>query len=424
MKLHSILVWCLLFNHPAIFATVTISKSGTYFFRGHVIGNPTGPNEAGIEVVVDNVEIDFGGYAVFQMPGNTQPGFKGVKVNDNITQVSIKNGVVQNVTGEGIYIQDGCKNIHIEEMLVKNCDNGGIYLDGLNTGTGIRNCIIEDCVILSCTGYGGNPARGLYMESASNVIVRDCFFNDNDAQLTGSGFGIQCVNCSLCKFKNCTLASNGGNEHGCGIVLESCQDCVLEGCSSGQTIARGASVDSEAVGMCFENCMNILAIGCKSVNNVHSQNRAVGFCCEDSSGIVFEDCLAEGQQGDAEAIGFEFYNSSGSSMSHCSSKLNKTLTSGSAYGILLSGTSNSNCSIFENSIEHNQGIGSSFGIVDQLNPSTSLFARNQAFNNGTNYSITYPVGISLPVIQASLSNTLIGLPTLVSGSLDNLDIAP
>jgi hypothetical protein len=424
MKLHYIIAWCLIFNHPAVFALVTITRSGTYFFRGHIIGNPTGPDEAGIEVTVDNVVIDFGGYAVFQMPGNTQPGFKGIKVNDNITQVSIKNGVIQDVTGEGILIEDGCKNIHIDDMLVKNCDNGGICLDGLNAGMGIKNCIIKNCYVLSCTGYDGSPARGLYMSEAANVVITDCVFNDNDAQLTGSGFGIELVNCSVCKLQDCIIASNGGYHHGCGVLLDGCADCVIENCEVGQTIARSSSVDSEACGFCIEGSSNIVIVDCKSVDNLHTQNKAVGFCCANSVGIVFQDCLAEGQKGDAAAVGFEFEGSVCSSISQCSSKLNKTITSGSAYGILLTGTNNGKCSFFENSIEHNRGIDDSFGVIDERNPSTSLFSRNQAFNNGTNYDITYPVGISLPVIQASLTNSMIGLPTLVAGSLDNLDIAP
>ena len=94
------------------------------------------------------------------------------------------------------------------------------------------------------------------------------------------------------------------------------------------------------------------------------------------------------------------------------------------YGIYLEGLLNDKCHVSKNSIVGNNGSTTSRGIEDERNPSTNNIVRNSAFNNGTNYVVNYPTGITLPTLDGSLTDSLVGLPSLTAGELDNIDVNP
>ena len=78
--------------------------------------------------------------------------------------------------------------------------------------------------------------------------------------------------------------------------------------------------------------------------------------------------------------------------------------------------------IRNNTLVNNLGIAGSFGIKDERIPSTSVVINNYSFNSGTNYSITYTNGITLPIISGSLSANPPGLPSDAGGVLDNTSV--
>ena len=119
--------------------------------------------------------------------------------------------------------------------------------------------------------------------------------------------------------------------------------------------------------------------------------------------------------------GYALINEAKSSIIRCFSRNNETTVTGTSFGILLTGTCDQ-CQVRENNLINNLGLSATFGIKDERIPSTSAVIKNYSFNNGTNFSITYTNGITLPIISGSLSANPPGLPSDAGGVLDNTSV--
>ncbi|MEX0940430.1 MAG: right-handed parallel beta-helix repeat-containing protein [Candidatus Babeliales bacterium] len=401
-----------------------ITSPGVYRYRSNIFANPTIVNDTIISIEVSRVILDLAGYTLDQASSNMIGGLTGITIQSNIEDVEIINGAVIGLTGNGIQVGDGCRNIRIKNITVDSCDAGGILFDGSSSGTGIDKISIEQVTILSCTGANSNPAFGIKLEQSQNFQIKNSILCQNDANTIASGYGVWITSSTFGSVEGCIARENGGNEIGAGFFIETSDNVVLQNSRAFHTIARSANASSLSAGFRSLQSNSILFEENQSIQNTHLQQKALGFSAQSSSSNIFKRCIAQMNTGATEAAGFEIVAEDNPSITQSVSSGNQTTSSGTAYGIHFLGSLNNNGYIIENDIMNNIGVSSSFGIVDDRNPSTTLFIRNRAFNNGTNYSITYPIGITLPTIIGSLSNSVIALPSLSAGDLDNLDLSP
>ena len=157
----------------------------------------------------------------------------------------------------------------------------------------------------------------------------------------------------------------------------------------------------------------------KSTGNT-SAGQAAGYWLSNGSCNSLNDCLADDNSGYTWCAGLVLENENQSIIHNSRTQGNLSLT-GTAYSIYLLGNNNNACNIYKNQINNTTGALASFGIVDERTPSTSSVIKNQAFNNGTNYVVTYTTGVTLPVVSGKITGAP-GLPSGASGLLDNIDI--
>jgi len=406
-------------------ATVTdvIDKPGIYKYRTTVIAQPTDPNDSVITIASSNVVLDLDGYLLMQHPLVTTTGFSGIVINEGLSNIAIRNGRIDNFTGNGIKVSDGCHKIKVENMVISNCDAGGILIDGLASGTGVDSFLMNDTLLLSSTGFNDKPAYGLKAENATAIGIYDCFFNDNDTVTTSSGFGVYMNSCACIQFIRCVFTDNGGTDFGIGCYISNSMNICLQGCLALHNIAR--ATNSVAAGYYFDNCKKAVCLSCKCIETVNSVGESVGFFSKSGTANLFQNCISEANDGGSIGAGFHLNGETDTVIINSRSIDNEGVdTSGAGYGIYLEGAFNDKCHLSKNNLIGNKGGTKSRGIEDERNPSTSNVVRNSAFNNGTNFVINYPAGITLPTIEGSLSNNLIGLPTLTAGELENIDINP
>ena len=74
----------------------------------------------------------------------------GIAIAANVSNVTIKNGLIANTTNNGIFINAGCSHIQLEDLSVMSCSLDGITFDGTAPNP-ITGCSISDCQVKKCT---------------------------------------------------------------------------------------------------------------------------------------------------------------------------------------------------------------------------------------------------------------------------------
>ena len=217
-----------------------ISSSGSYYLTGNVsVGN----GRAGIEIAASNVTLDLNGFAIIE--SILASALDGVTVTGNQVSVTVRNGAVRSVNGDGVDMAN-IRGGFIEGISVRNV--GGV---GIRTGAGAR---VINCDTSVCNGAG--------FVTSSNVTLQSC-----TAELNGAiGFQLS----FSCVARDCTANANSqsGFTRGVGSTLENCTS--LSNSTAGFSLAAGARAS---------NCAAYL-------------NGASGFSVGD--GGLVESCVARG----------------------------------------------------------------------------------------------------------------------------------
>lgn len=377
-----------------------IDIPGLSFIGADVVANPTDPNDAIFCIQVSNVTLDLSGFNISQDLSNTVTGFNGIVVSPGLSNITIRNGTIQGLTGMGIIIGDGCTNITIENINVINCDTSGIFFDG-NLTSIIQDGLISNCFIYSCTGAQGNPAYGLRLVYCDNIAIENSTFDRNDAASVNNGYGISAEWCTTCNFSNCEMNANGGENIGIGINLYNSDWSIIENCRAMNNISR-ASGSSQAVGFLIDTSNHTSITNCVSKHNNNVLAESYGFKATNGSDNVFELCQSNQNIGGTVAAGFLLNdNESNSAIINCQSRVNNGGASGDGYGILLDTAQN--CDILFNDVINNTG-STGIGLSDTVVNTTNLIAGTISFNNTTTgYQVSRTVG-AFPMVTASLGD--------------------
>lgn len=390
----------LFFNSEATYSL--IDAPGFYAYAGDVQFKSQMPGDNGVFITASNVIFDMGGHTIGQNSSNMFSGFDAIVIAPGLTNITIKNGTITNVTGCGIYVSDGCSEIYTDNLLVYACQETGILFDGSSSGTGIMNGTISNTTITSCTGVDGNPAYGLRLIETNNVIISDCIFSGNDAVLTNSGYGASIESCRNCEFINCRFNANGGDQFGVGISLLNSEDCALTGCSAIDNISHSSLISSTACGFLFNSSYSTACSNCKAIDNSNTNASSIGFFASDGSGNSFVDCVAQNHEG-ATAIGFLLAGSeeNDSILNSQSGPNTASFDDGVSYGILIDGPQM--CSLSGNVFSTNVGA-QGYGFVDTTINTDNYTASNLSYANTTTGYLVVRTSGSFPVVYASVGD--------------------
>ncbi len=191
----------------------TIDQPGSYY----LVSNLTGDASGGITIAASGVTLDLMG---FELAGGTGSGIIGSGTPRNIT---IRNGVVRDWSGDGIALFLDTSNCQVERLRVSS--NGG---HGISVGMG---SVVRDCIA------SGNGSQGIRVNSGSSVqgctsrlnvgfgfrLIDNCLLQSS---VTTSNTSSGIFTGNQCMIKDCVAGWNAGS----GIVTGT--DCAIQGCTA------------------------------------------------------------------------------------------------------------------------------------------------------------------------------------------------
>ncbi len=387
--------------------TFVISKPGYYLLAGDLTFRPTVANKNVIEIQSDDVTLDLNTLSI--QSDNIQAGINAIVVDNDLSNIVIKNGSIFFITGTGIVAGSGCKNITIIGIYTHDCDGGGISMEG-TIASSISSCNItrsngtatgsaavgltldscNDIEIINSAFNASNsltiPAKGAFLDTCINCRFTNCQAVTN---VGTSGYGFHLVDSTACIFNDCTAISNRGlTSDGFGFALETGANMQFERCKA----LSNNSLATNAYGFYFSET-KYTAINCSTSSNQGasaSSGDAFGFFSRAGTGNKFFQCIAVGNTGgtSSSSIGAGFSlneGETGSSIETCTST-NNNGNRGEGYGVKLGGTANGDtttrCIVQSNTLSINTGTERQYGYKDFAANSTTFLAKNLAFDQG------------------------------------------
>jgi hypothetical protein len=274
-----------------------ISSTGYYVLTDDVIFSNLAAATNGITITSSSVVLDLNGRVLQGAGGATQVGILVgmASANNPFTNITIRNGTIQNWSGGGILFGNGnraadiiCDGLSLlnntgthvainaggtNRIVLRNCNLSGSLADGLNI-THAGNIRIDNCK------FDNNGSTGMTITTATSIMINNSSIGTNIAE------GCRIVTCTSVMFTNCVLARNGSD----GINTQSSSsliitDCVANGnggsglnfvntsfsyvgrCLLESNSFMGVSLNSNARTVVIQNCSALGNTGTGFVNN-------------------------------------------------------------------------------------------------------------------------------------------------------------
>lgn len=339
----------------------TISNSGRYYLSNNIAANSSVVTGVPIiKITASNIVLDLNQATITKYGANTYVNV-GIEIASNLSNITIQNGKIADISGIGIKINTGVTNLVLQDLIISGCYSGVQTVDTANC----YSILIQN---LQCINATGGVGYGIYLHSCHNVLIKNTNCNYNTGT-TPRGFIL--TTCKSAVLENCQANCNINSNSG-GTVY----GILLTGTSS--TLFSSACV--------VRNC----TANYNQATFATGANQAYGFALATyATGCFFSNCLATGQacastNSAAYCAGFYFDATVKRSIIENSYSYDQNTAYG-AYGIYL-GDGNSagptNCIIRNCQLYDNTGSTLSFGLKDFATQSTTLLAHNVVSGNG------------------------------------------
>jgi hypothetical protein len=294
---------------------LTISQPGFYQLSQTLGASPSSPGDAIVLISASNVVLDLHGNPVVQ--NNATSGVDGIRLAPNLTDVTIQNGVIRNVTGNGLAIGTSNAQIQVVNMMFENCATTGINADG--TVGSINNLNVARCRLIGC-GSNSTSTTILSLVNCIDIAINECeiagssntvsttfapcsvlsssLVNINDLRIednvsTASFFaGLSDVGNTACQFNDVLVRKNLDiTSTFAGFLISSSANLYVNClCMSNSNGVNGAFYGFEITGS--SNAQNNIFNGCGVVSNVSvAQQGLFGFYI-DAPNNSFFNCFA------------------------------------------------------------------------------------------------------------------------------------
>ncbi len=397
---------------------VTLDKPGRYLVESDLEFAPANNSVIGIQITSSNVTLDLNDCTLYQTGSGTS--FTVIKIATGLSNITVRNGKINSITGTGTHADTNCSNVRLREMSINGCSTQGMLLSTCD------NCLIMDIQITNCNTTSTNDPIGLELASCTSITAIDSIFNNNtNTSGSGTAYGVKMTGCKNCNFQNCQANGNQGDIAYGFSLTSSCESCTLRHCLANNNVADGGTTNDDCVGYYLNaskschlyncdansNTSTSSAFGFKTINSNVCKFKACeaaynsttatttgpygawGFCSSHtgSASNVWVDCRANGNQGstdagatDTLAVGIEIGGTEKySNIANCVSSRNNGHT-GTGYGIRINGATL--CEVKANRVVVNIGDSSDpnggFRIKDTSADTTNLYTSNFAFGNG------------------------------------------
>lgn len=395
----------------------SITNPGHYQLGSDIIYNPLSADDQIIRISASDVILNLNNFTIRQDPSNTFDTIQGIVIDPNLSNITIQNGTIAQITGTGLIINEGCSRITIENIQTYSCGFAGMYAFGTSNNP-ITELAIDQCVTYSCGALSTDAvASAVIINSCRNSTVSNCRIENNRNDLTNFS-GLWTFDTQLTNFSNIIVRDNSSAVDIVGFLIQQGYALYFNNCSAVSNIVTPegsgtsggflVSLPADVNGnINFKQCIassnsgGVVASGF-AVNDALYQNisftdcRAVtGFGTEQSYGFVLSsnnceiiDCIARNnkatQSGATLAVGF-FLNGAGTvTVENCLSEFQGAIT---ASGFDLEDAALcvvKNCTSTNNLGESDPNC---FGF--RINPSSgtpdlgqNVLVSNMAMNNG------------------------------------------
>lgn len=282
-------------------AAFTITQAGLYELGEDIIFSPNISNDSIITISANDVMLDLGGHYITQ--GNFLNNTHGITILPGFSNIFIKNGRIQNVTGKGIIISQACSNITIESVVTFSCDSRAIDCNGNVSPNQINNISVSNCNAINCC----IPAIGDFVISLSyctNCVINDCRINNNGGAHTLTALRVNNTNASV--FDSISTSSNVGTITN-GIEIVDTVSCVFSSCITQlNNSTTGGCIGVRLAGTTSDNSF----IRCGSLYNLAATGNCFGFnLIANTRQNTFQECFSLNNQGSGNNIlvaGFYF----------------------------------------------------------------------------------------------------------------------
>ncbi len=170
-----------------------ITQSGVYQLSQSIVFSPVGAASA-ITINAPDVLLDLQCFSIEQ--GNLTANVNGIEVITTFSNITIINGSIAGMTGDGINVAAGVSNIIIADMQLLVNESHGIFFNGSSVAP-IVNTQLTGLEFLA-------NDTGVTSQFVQQAIINGCSFFNQDAA------GIELINSFSHVVKFCTIADTNG----------------------------------------------------------------------------------------------------------------------------------------------------------------------------------------------------------------------
>ena len=287
---------CMVSAYRCYAPALTITQPGYYELGDDITFSP-GVADSIISIQSSDVTLDLGGKIIQQ--SNATAGVDGIALASGLSNITIRNGIIRNVTNRGIFVDTTAmaSEIVITDLILDTCQNRGISFEGAG---GAESCIIAQCRFINCI-LSATGDFVLNFGNLSNAQITDIFIA-TDGSISASGatrvFIRSSATIARCLFKNITVSlfSTALGVSIVGFTATALQNSVFQNIrltnitSAAAATYTGFSLPTGTANCIFNNCVSqgITALG-SPPGGIISHISATGT----TTGNLFIGCTAQ-----------------------------------------------------------------------------------------------------------------------------------
>lgn len=368
------------FNQQALSgqAMLTVNKPGFYQLGSDIVVQPVNTNVTIIRIATSNVVLDLDNHAISQAPGSFAT-VNGIEVTDASANVTVRDGMMSDINGTGILVQNQATNVRIADISINSCSYQGISIDSAT------NVVLSNINVTHCDGSHEDATNGALGIAITNTSIASlnhivCAANSNQA---GDSTGILIDNSDECTLSKVISAGHtGSNAYGFKITGSSTA-CSLLSCKA----INNTATSSLCVGFYMSSAINTDVINCiaRSHNTRGSSHVCYGFYSVNGHANKFENCQASSNYAQIVCAGIGITGREQfTRIINSTSEVNSSDVD--AYGIMIGTDGNdmqpAHCTVSGNQVYNNAGQRKQYGIRDFSPITTSLYKENSAYGHG------------------------------------------
>lgn len=426
IAMKKIIIWLatILMLYTPVFADFTLSKPQNAVFGVGIVGEP-------VIITTSNVTLDLSNNTIIG-------GSNGIIIEPFLHNITIKNGIISNITGTGILVNEGCSNIVISNIITNSCDEAAIYFAG-SAQNPITDSLIDQCISVSCCQQSTalNPTA-IVLTHCQETVVSNCLLTYN-FNLQKSITGIVFDHCFSSNLLNVTVREHIGGTGAVAFQISSSQSNTFSNCQAISNFVNSLIPGSFSYGFLISgtDCGAMGIINCTVLQQTGGDQSAGFILNQGAHNMLLQNCQSINNVGITDSYGFLLTDTiTGVSIINCFAKDNQTsdiITGTFAAGFLLD--SANGCQLIDCNADHQKSstaVGFDIRTATRCTFNNCLATHNTGASNSQSFGFRMNQGGALDaggnilVLNQALDNGNIAdnqMNNFIPGSFVNTNFA-